>query len=154
MTKYGMQTYPCQEGIFLEHSHTDMTKPVCADQDCKFIGEILSRLGDKWTVLVVICLRDKTYRFNELKRAVGGISQQMLTRTLKSLERDGMVLRTVHGTVPPQVEYRLTTLGKSLSEPVLYLGKWAWENADIILRERNQFDLRNNSMSCGDKKLR
>ena len=133
----------------MEHSHTDMTKPVCADKDCQFIGEILSRLGDKWTVLVVICLSDKTYRFNDLKRAVGGISQQMLTRTLKALERDGMVLRTVHGTVPPQVEYSLTMLGKSLSEPVLQLGKWAWEHAEVIVQKRNQFDLRDKTMISG-----
>jgi DNA-binding HxlR family transcriptional regulator len=119
-----------------------MTRHVCGDQDCQHIGDILNRLGDKWTVLLVICLRDKTCRFNELKRAVGGISQQMLTRTLRALERDGMVLRTVHGTVPPQVEYSLTTLGMSLSEPVLHLGKWAKDNAEVILQKRDQFDLR------------
>lgn len=120
-----------------------MTKPDFADRDCRIIGDILNRLGDRWTVLVVLCLRNKTHRFNELKRAVDGISQQMLTRTLRALERDGMVLRTVHATVPPQVEYGLTELGMSLSEPVLHLGKWAWENADLILQKRDQFDLQN-----------
>jgi DNA-binding HxlR family transcriptional regulator len=122
-----------------------MTRPAFDDRDCHIIGDILDRLGDKWTVLVVLCLRNKSRRFNELKRAVDGISQQMLTRTLRALEHDGIVLRNVHATVPPQVEYSLTVLGISLSEPVLQLGKWAWENAEVILQKRHQFDRQNDA---------
>jgi DNA-binding HxlR family transcriptional regulator len=79
-------------------------------------------------------------RFNAIKRAVGGISQQMLTRTLKTLERDGMVSRTVHPTVPPQVEYELTALGHSLSEPVMALGSWALQHLPLIERHRASYD--------------
>ena len=122
-----------------------MTKPAFDERDCHIIGDILNRLGDRWTVLVVLCLRNKAHRFNELKRAVDGISQQMLTRTLRALERDGIVLRTVRPTVPPQVEYSLTALGVSLSEPVLHLGKWAWENVEVILQKRHQFDLQSDA---------
>jgi DNA-binding HxlR family transcriptional regulator len=124
-----------------------MTKPAIGDQDCQFIGDILSRVGDKWTGLVVRSLRDEPHRFNELKRAVDGISQQMLTRTLRALERDGIVLRTVHATVPPQVEYRLTSLGHSLSEPVFRLVQWAWENAEVIRGKRDHFDARSDPMT-------
>jgi DNA-binding HxlR family transcriptional regulator len=119
-----------------------MTNHSPKGHDCRFIGEVLGRVGDKWTVQVVMRLSDKVHRFNELKRAVDGISQQMLTRTLKSLERDGMVVRTVHATVPPQVKYELTGLGQSLSQVLLQLEQWAWENAAAIRRERNHFDLR------------
>ena len=108
--------------------------------DCRRISEILSRVGDKWTVLIVMVLREGPRRFNDIKRTVGGISQQMLTRTLKSLERDGMVLRTVHPTVPPQVEYELTALGHSLSEPVIALGAWAHRHIAEIDGHRARYD--------------
>ncbi len=108
--------------------------------DCRRISEILSRVGDKWTVLIVMVLREGPRRFNDIKRAVGGISQQMLTRTLKSLERDGMVLRNVHPTVPPQVEYELTALGHSLSEPVIALGAWAHRHIAEIDGHRARYD--------------
>ena len=85
-------------------------------------------------------LRERPRRFNDLKRAVGGISQQMLTRTLKALERDGMVTRTVHPTVPPQVAYELTALGRSLSEPVYRLGEWARAHLDDIKASRWRYD--------------
>jgi DNA-binding HxlR family transcriptional regulator len=108
--------------------------------DCRKISGILSRVGDKWTVLIVMLLRERPRRFNDIKRTVGGISQQMLTRTLKALERDGMVLRTVHPTVPPQVEYELTALGHSLSEPVMQLGTWAGEHLGEIEANRARYD--------------
>lgn len=108
--------------------------------DCRQISEILGRIGDKWTVLIIIVLHARTHRFNEIKRAVNGISQQMLTRTLKNLERDGMISRTVHPTVPPQVEYALTDLGRSLSEPVAALGNWARENLTEINGKRGAYD--------------
>ena len=109
-------------------------------RECRTITSILSRIGDKWSVLVVMTLRQRPHRFNELKRAVEGISQQMLTRTVKALERDGLVARTVHPTVPPQVEYRLTDLGHSLSEPVIRLGAWASANLAVIHANRDAYD--------------
>jgi len=91
-----------------------MTAPPCepgTDPNCRRVNRILGRMGDKWTVLTIAMLAERPRRFNELKRLIGGISQQMLTRTLKALERDGMVTRKVHPTVPPQVEYGMTRLG-------------------------------------------
>jgi len=108
--------------------------------DCRRVSGILSLVGDKWTVLIVMVLRERPRRFNDIKRTVGGISQQMLTRTLKALERDGMVRRTVHPTVPPQVEYALTALGHSLSEPVIQLGAWTQAHLDEIEGNRLRYD--------------
>ncbi len=109
-------------------------------KDCQKISGLLARIGDKWTVLIISALIQKPHRFNEIKRAVAGISQQMLTRTLKNLERDGMVSRTVHPTLPPQVEYALTPLGKSLSEPVMAMGMWARANLAEITDKREAYD--------------
>jgi len=111
-----------------------------ANPDCRAVSELLSRVGDKWTVLIVQALVVKSCRFNELKREVGGISQQMLTRTLRTLERDGMVERTVHPTVPPSVEYALTDLGRSLSVPVLALCQWTFSNLPQIHANREAYD--------------
>ena len=112
--------------------------------ECKKISEILGRIGDKWTVLIVMELRTHKLRFNEIKRAVEGISQQMLTRTLRALERDGMVERTVYPTVPVQVEYELTPLGHSLSKPVIHIGNWARANLPEIERHRQKHDVKMN----------
>lgn len=114
-----------------------------AHTDCRRVVSILGIVGDKWTVLVVMVLREQPRRFNDIKRTVGGISQQMLTRTLKALERDGMVTRTVYPTVPPQVEYRLTALGHSLSEPVMQLGAWAGAHLEEIEGHRSRYDDKN-----------
>ena len=103
---------------------------------------MLSRVGDKWSVLIVMLLCDGPRRFNEIKRLVGGISQRMLTLTLRGLERDGMVSRTMFPTVPPRVDYALTPLGRSLSEPVLALGSWARVHLDEIDAARDSFDAR------------
>ncbi len=111
--------------------------------DCRQVSAILSRVGDKWTVLIIMALQARAHRFNEIKRAVNGISQQMLTRTLKNLERDGMVSRTVRPTVPPQVEYALTDLGHSLAAPVSALGSWALANLVGINRQRAVYDAAN-----------
>ncbi|WP_456756540.1 MULTISPECIES: winged helix-turn-helix transcriptional regulator [unclassified Bradyrhizobium] len=111
-----------------------------APPDCRQVSEVLSRVGDKWTMQVVVALRDQPRRFNELKRQVGDISQQMLTRTLKTLERDGMVERTVCPTTPPQVEYTLTALGHSLSEPVRHLAQWTRANIATIHANRSRYD--------------
>ena len=119
----------------------DMTaKP--AGADCRAVSEILSRVGDKWTIQVVVALRSGTQRFNGIKRRVGGISQQMLTRTLKTLERDGMVERSVRHTTPPQVEYRLTPLGHSLSETARHLADWAAAHQGVIAGHRLDYDAR------------
>jgi DNA-binding HxlR family transcriptional regulator len=109
---------------------------------CDAIGSILSRVGDKWTVLIVMTLADGPKRFNELKRAIGGVSQRMLTLTLRGLERDGMVTRTVFPTIPPRVDYELTDLGQSLRAPVEALGQWAFAHLPVVARARADFDQR------------
>ncbi|MFC2953720.1 winged helix-turn-helix transcriptional regulator [Marinicaulis aureus] len=111
-------------------------------EECPKVSRVLSRLGDKWSVLIVVLLRDRAYRFNEIKRTVSGISQQMLTRTLRNLERDGLVSRKTYPTSPPQVEYSLTDLGHSLSEPVLALGEWAKTHLGEIDAAQTRFDRR------------
>ena len=109
-------------------------------EDCRAVSEVLSRIGDKWTVLVVSTLGDGPKRFNELRKALGSISQRMLTLTLRALERDGLVTRTVFPTIPPRVDYELTKLGRSLLEPVSALGLWARKNRPIIQEARRRFD--------------
>lgn len=109
-------------------------------EDCRAVSEVLSRVGDKWTVLVVTTLGDGPKRFNELRRALGSISQRMLTLTLRALERDGLVTRTVFPTVPPRVDYELTGLGRSLLEPVSGLGLWARKHRPDIQKARQRFD--------------
>jgi DNA-binding HxlR family transcriptional regulator len=109
-------------------------------EDCRAVSEVLARVGDKWTVLVVSALGDGPKRFNELRRALGSISQRMLTLTLRGLERDGLVTRTVFPTVPPRVDYELTKLGRSLLEPVSELGLWARQNRATIQDARRRFD--------------
>ncbi|HEY5279545.1 MAG TPA: helix-turn-helix domain-containing protein [Pseudolabrys sp.] len=108
--------------------------------DCRAISEVLSRVGDKWTVLVVSALGDGPKRFNELRRALGSISQRMLTLTLRALERDGLVSRTVFATIPPRVDYELTRLGRSLLEPVNGLSTWARANRVAMETARRKFD--------------
>ena len=108
--------------------------------NCAAVNDILSTIGDKWTVLVVTTLSGGPLRFSELKRAVGDISQRMLTLTLRNLERDGFVTRTVHPTVPPRVEYQLTDLGKTLIAPLEQIAKWAISHQDEVADARANFD--------------
>jgi len=108
--------------------------------DCQAISGVLARIGDKWSVLIVSRLGAGARRFNELKREIGGISQRMLTLTLRGLERDGLIQRTVFPTVPPRVEYALTPLGFSLLEPVTALGDWALANKTKIAAAQQKFD--------------
>ncbi|PVE24863.1 transcriptional regulator [Microvirga sp. KLBC 81] len=108
--------------------------------NCRTVTEILSRIGDKWSVQVVVQLGGGPKRFNELRRVVSGISQRMLTLTLRGLERDGLITRTVYPTIPPRVDYQLTDLGCSLLRAVRALGVWAIENRDEILEARRRFD--------------
>ncbi|KIC21469.1 winged helix-turn-helix transcriptional regulator [Leisingera sp. ANG-Vp] len=108
--------------------------------DCRGINEVLSRVGDRWSVLVVISLSQYgVLRFNELKRNLG-ISQRMLSLTLRGLERDGLVSRTYYPTIPPKVEYALTPLGESFREPVKALGLWALEHLPQIDAARAEYD--------------
>lgn len=118
------------------------THPHGIGTDCLRINSVVSTIGDKWSVMIVMVLIVRNHRFNEMKRAIGGISQQMLARTLRALERDGLISRTVHATVPPQVEYALTDLGHSLAEPILALGNWAQMHLDEIQGNRASFDER------------
>lgn len=109
--------------------------------DCRPISQMLGHIGDKWTIMTITMLLNGPKRFNELRRLIGGISQQMLTRTLRALERDGLVSRRVYPTIPPQVEYSLTNLGLSLAEPLTQLTKWVIQNMPEI--ERNRLDMAN-----------
>lgn len=107
---------------------------------CIAAREVLNRVGDKWSVLIVALLGDGPKRFSELKRFIEGISQRMLTLTLRGLERDGLVTRTVYASVPPRVEYALTSLGQTLLDPVQALWRWAMENRTEIQDARDRFD--------------
>jgi DNA-binding HxlR family transcriptional regulator len=105
------------------------------------LREVLDRIGDKWSVLVIESLGRGTQRFSDLQRGIeGGISQRMLTRTLRSLERDGLVTRTAHPEVPPRVEYDLTPLGRTLLGPVSMLADWASEHRPVIRANRRHYD--------------
>ncbi|MBB3455215.1 DNA-binding HxlR family transcriptional regulator [Rhizobium sp. BK313] len=114
--------------------------PDHASEDCRTLSSILAIVGDKWTVLIVVLLGDGPKRFNEIKRMVGGISQRMLTFTLRGLERDGLVTRTVYPTTPPRVEYELTELGGTLWKAVEPLSSWARNHLDEIVASRDTFD--------------
>lgn len=112
---------------------------------CWPVRQILARVGDKWSVLIVMALRNGPRRFNEIKRAIGTISQRMLTLTLKGMERDGLVRRTVIPSKPPRVDYELTELGHSLREPVEQLGLWAIEHEARIAAAQEAFDGKDSS---------
>jgi len=122
--------------------HTDVTEELHVPGRCAIVSGVLARIGDKWSVLIVMLLRDGPKRFNELKRAIGSISQRMLTLTLRGLERDGLVTRKVTPSIPPRVDYELTELGHSLRLPVEALGGWAFENHGKIVAAQQSFDTR------------
>jgi DNA-binding HxlR family transcriptional regulator len=111
--------------------------------DCRAVSQILSRIGDKWSVLVIMGLSHGPQRFSQLRDGIGGISQKMLTATLRGLERDGLVTRTIFPTIPPRVDYELTDLGRGLAQPVQALGQWAFEHLPAIEGARTSFDARN-----------
>jgi DNA-binding HxlR family transcriptional regulator len=113
----------------------DPSNPVC-----RTISTLLSRIGDKWTVLVVQTLGSGPKRFNELRREIPSVSQRMLTLTLRNLERDGLVNRTVTPTIPPRVDYELTELGHSLQKPICGLANWALENVETIHAAQDRYD--------------
>ena len=113
----------------------DPTNPVC-----RTISTLLSRIGDKWTVLVVATLGDGPRRFNELRREIPSVSQRMLTLTLRNLERDGLVNRTVTPSIPPRVDYELTALGHSLLKPITALTEWALGHVEALHQAQARFD--------------
>ncbi len=110
------------------------------DAECRATREILDRVGDKWSVLIIVGLGDGPQRFGNLKRALDGISQRMLTFTLRGLERDGLVKRTVYPTKPPSVDYALTSFGRTLLGPVFGLASWAQKNRAHVVRAREAFE--------------
>jgi len=110
--------------------------PDLVSENCLAVRSVLSRVGDKWSILIIVLLGDGPKRFNEIKRIVGGISQRMLTLTLRGLERDGLVTRTQYPTIPPRVVYELTQLGRSLRNAVEPLGAWAQGHVKHITRAR------------------
>lgn len=123
---------------------TTLTEPrgPAFERDCP-IRLVLDRIADKWTVMMMSLLSDGVpHRFNELRRNVEGISQKMLTQTLRDLERDGLVVRTIYAEVPPRVEYALTPLGVTLCGPIAQLGEWAVAHVDEIKRAQTKFDAR------------
>src|SRR5438067_1714575 len=111
--------------------------------ECPAVREVLDRVGDKWSVQIVALLGDGSLRFSELRRKIDRISQRMLTLTLRGLERDGLVTRTVYPEIPPRVDYELTDLGRGLWQPVEALGKWASDHQTEIEDARARFDRRN-----------
>lgn len=111
-----------------------------APESCKPATDVLQRIGDKWTVLVVMQLWDGPRRFSEIRRAIPAISQRMLTMTVRGLERDGLLTRTVTPTIPPRVDYELTALGRSLGEHLKALGQWAFDHQAEMEAARGAYD--------------
>jgi DNA-binding HxlR family transcriptional regulator len=144
-----------EDGTSLSPGHTEGTEVagpgatrVEATQACA-IRDLLDRLGDKWSLLVVELLGEGTQRFSELRREIDGISQRMLTLTLRRLERDGLVRRTVHPVVPPRVDYDLTPLGGTLLDAVAPLVAWTRDHRAEIAAARTGFDQANRSNAAG-----
>lgn len=121
---------------------------------CLAMTDILNRIGDKWTVMVVgILARHGTLRFNELKRMINGVSQRMLTLTLRNLERDGLVTRTIYPEIPPRVEYGLTELGRSLKGPINALWEWSAEHGPSMVEARAIYDSRNSAQEDAPRRI-
>lgn len=128
-----------QDGTFMSQSYFKETTPP-SENNCATIASVLSRIGDKWSIQVIVLLDQNTKRFSEIKKEIPTISQKMLTSTLRNLERDGLVKRTVYPTMPVQVEYCLTELGQSLWHVVDKLGQWAIQHVDEIIESRANYD--------------
>ena len=129
-----MEVLEKAEPAFVEHP----------PEECPAVGQILDRIGDKWTVMVVGVLSNGPLRFNAIMREVGGVSHRMLTLTLRALERDGLVTRTAYATIPPKVEYELTELGRSLIEPLRVLATWAVNHRPAMEKARAKFEAAKN----------
>lgn len=141
-----------QERTPAKPGHIAVSDP--QSHDCRAVSAILSRIGDKWSVLIISRLGEGPRRFNEIKRIIGGISQRMLTLTLRNLERDGLISRTVTPTVPPRVDYALTGLGRDLLGPVTALSQWAIAHQPCIEAARTQFDAREGAEAPQEKPLK
>ena len=122
----------------------------CTDphEACRALAQILDRIGDKWTVMVVGALSDGPMRFNQIMRLIAGVSHRMLTLTLRGLERDGLVKRTIYPTIPPRVDYELSDLGRSLIGPLRVLSEWALSNRISIEMARDSFDHRKDKQAA------
>ena len=127
---------PPQEGTSLSETHSSVPEDTLSAADCKGLAEVLGSVGDKWTILVVGALSKGSLRYNEIQRRVSGISQRMLTLTLKRLEADGIVTRTLFPSVPPRVDYELTELGQALRAALLPLHLWAAQHKETIAEHR------------------
>ena len=124
----------------------------CLETDIgRAVRELLDRVGDKWSLLIIGMLRSGRLRFSELQRQIPGISQRMLTLKLRSLERDGLASRTVHAEVPPRVEYELTEMGRTLIEPALGLALWAVKHQPAITAARAAFDQAQSTSGTEDR---
>lgn len=124
----------------LSHPALPADMPAPDAGGCLATREILDRIGDKWSLYIVATLANGPRRFNELKRGIDGISQRMLTLTLRGLERDGLITRTMYPTIPPRVDYELTDMGRTLLKPVMALVNWASENQVAIAEAHKRFD--------------
>lgn len=124
----------------LGHIELPAAMPAPDAGGCLATREILNRIGDKWSLYIVAMLANGSLRFNELKRGIDGISQRMLTLTLRGLERDGLITRTMYPSIPPRVDYELTELGTTLLEPVMALVNWANNNQLAISEAHKRFD--------------
>lgn len=133
---------PSHKFVTTQHDAPSATsdRPCLQTAGCKNVAPVLNRVGDKWSMLIVMILSTGPRRFSELKREIDGISQRMLTLSLRGLERDGLLTRTVTPTIPPRVDYELTDLGISLREPVKALGDWAIEHIACIRAAQERFD--------------
>jgi DNA-binding HxlR family transcriptional regulator len=129
-----------QGGTILSDTHIDVCKGGHSSEEHRALADILARIGDKWTVVVVGVLAHGPMRYSQIFKLVEGVSQRMLTLTLKSLERDGLVTRTVYPTNPPRVDYELTERGKTLIVPLHLLWTWAHTNRTAIEGARRGFD--------------
>ena len=129
-----------RKNMFVGHSDVTEAPAELHQAGCKNVAPVLNRVGDKWSMLIVMILSNGPKRFSELKRAIDGISQRMLTLTLRGLERDGLVTRTVTPSIPPRVDYELTELGISLRAPVKALGEWAIDHITCIRAAQERFD--------------
>lgn len=119
------------------------SKSKLPEQDCEAVRRVVDRIGDKWSLYLIGTLQDGPMRFNEIRRNIEGISQRMLTLTLRGLERDGLVVRKVYPTKPPSVDYALTDLGRTLLEPVMGLVTWAQKHTPVILQAQEKYDKAN-----------
>jgi DNA-binding HxlR family transcriptional regulator len=131
--------------LVLDYTEVTARFPDHESEDCRAAHSILARIGDKWSILIIVLLGNGPKRFNEIKRTVSGISQRMLTLTLRGLERDGLVIRTQFATIPPRVDYELSRLGRSLLEAVETLNSWARAHVKQVSRAQADFDQRKQS---------